>query len=74
VVSNQQNVVLKQLAVISTIFLTLSFLTGFFGQNFGALVGHIASWFAFLIFGIGSEVLAVVLLYLLFRRRGWLKS
>jgi len=74
VVSNQQNVVMKQLAVISTIFLPMSFLTGFFGQNFGALVGHIAGWSAFLIFGIGSEVLAVVLLYLLFRRRGWLKS
>ncbi len=74
VVSNQQNVVMKQLAVISTIFLPLTFLTGFFGQNFGALVGHIASWSAFLIFGIGSEVLAVALLYLLFRRRGWLKS
>jgi magnesium transporter len=72
VVSNQQNVVMKQLAVISTIFLPLSFLTGFFGQNFGALVGHIASWSAFLIFGIGSQVLAVVLLYLLFRHRGWL--
>jgi magnesium transporter len=74
VVSNQQNVVMKQLTVISTIFLPLSFLTGFFGQNFGALVGHIAGWSAFLIFGIGSEALAVVLLYLLFRRRGWLKS
>jgi len=65
---------MKQLAVISTVFLPLSFLTGFFGQNFGALIGHIGSWQEFLIFGIGSEVLAVVLLYLLFRRRGWLRS
>jgi magnesium transporter len=71
-VSNQQNVVMKQLAVISTIFLPLSFLTGFFGQNFGALVGHITSWPAFIGFGLGSEVVAVILLYLLFRRRGWL--
>jgi magnesium transporter len=74
VVSNQQNAVMKQLTVISTVFLPLSFLTGFFGQNFGAMIGDIGSWSAFLIFGIGSEVLASVLLYLFFRRRGWLKA
>ena len=33
-VSNRLNVVMKQLAVIATIFLPLGFLTGFFGQNF----------------------------------------
>jgi magnesium transporter len=51
-----------------------SFLTGFFGQNCGALVSHIGSWPAFVIFGVGSEVLAVILLYVLFWRRGWLRS
>ena len=73
VVSNQQNTVMKQLAVISTIFLPLSFLTGFFGQNFGALINHITTWSEFLIVGIGSEAVAVALLCLLFWRRGWLK-
>ena len=33
-VSNRLNVVMKQLAIIATVFLPLSFLTGFFGQNF----------------------------------------
>ncbi len=73
-VSTQLNVVMKQLAIISTVFLPLSFLTGFFGQNFGALVGHIETWQAFVIYGVGSEVLAVVLLSVLFWRRGWLKT
>jgi hypothetical protein len=70
VVSNQQNVVMKELAVISTVFLPLTFLTGFFGQNFGALVGHIGSWTTFLVFDVGTELLAVILLYLFFRSRG----
>ena len=65
---------MKQLAIISTVFLPLSFLTGFFGQNFGALVGHIESWQAFVIYGVGSEVQAVILLTVLFWRRGWLKT
>jgi magnesium transporter len=37
-VSNRQNDVMKQLTVIATIFLPLSLITGFCGQNFGYLV------------------------------------
>jgi len=70
-VSNRLNVVMKQLAVIATIFLPLTFITGFFGQNFAWLVGHIGGWPAFVGFGIGTEILAVVLLMAFFKRRGW---
>jgi magnesium transporter len=70
-VSNRLNVVMKQLAIIATIFLPLTFITGFFGQNFGWLVLHVRSWEQFLIFGIGLELVAVALLVAYFKRRGW---
>jgi magnesium transporter len=74
-VSNRLNVVMKQLAIIATIFLPLGFLTGFFGQNFAWLTGHLQQNLGlFLFLGIGSEVVAIVLLLLLFKRRGWLGS
>jgi magnesium transporter len=72
-VSNRLNVVMKQLAIIATIFLPLSFLTGFFGQNFSLLVNHflVHDW-SFWALGIGLEVVAVIVLMVVFRRRGWL--
>jgi magnesium transporter len=72
-VSNRLNVVMKQLAIIATLFLPLSFLTGFFGQNFDLLVNHFLnrSW-TFWLFGVGADAAAVIGLLMLFRRRGWL--
>ena len=72
-VSNRLNVVMKQLTIIATIFLPLSFLTGFFGQNFAYMVRvWLAPTWSFFVLGIGLEVTTVVFLIALFRRRGWL--
>ena len=73
-VSNRLNVVMKQLAIISTLFLPLSFLTGFFGQNFSWPIAHwYNSGLQFFVVGIGLDILAVAGVFFLFRKRGWLR-
>jgi magnesium transporter len=56
--------------VVATIFLPLTFLTGFFGMNFAWLVGRIDTEAAFLLLGIGGSALATALTWFAVRRRG----
>jgi magnesium transporter len=69
-IATQQSQVVKQLTLIATVFLPLTFVTGFFGQNFGWLVTHIDSQAAFWITGVGGLVVACVALLLWFRSGG----
>jgi len=71
VAANRQGEVNKQLTVIATIFLPLSFIVGFFGQNFGFLVTHITTTPTFWFLGMGSEVAAVAIMLVYFKRKGW---
>jgi magnesium transporter len=71
-ISNRQNEITKQLTVIATIFLPLSFITGFFGQNFGYMVTDlIRSDWSFWVVGVGSMIATCIALLLFFRRKGW---
>jgi magnesium transporter len=70
-VANRQNEVAKQLAIIATIFLPLTYLTGFFGQNFGYMVNGITSPQIFWWLGIGSQVVGLAILLAYFRIKRW---
>jgi magnesium transporter len=70
-VANRQNEVAKQLTIIATIFLPLTYLTGFFGQNFGYMVNGIASPQTFWYLGIGSQVVGLTALLAYFRIKRW---
>jgi magnesium transporter len=70
-ISNRQNDVVKQLTVIATIFLPLSFITGFFGMNFGFMVKHITTGLAFWLLGVGSMLATALGLLWFFKHRNW---
>jgi magnesium transporter len=71
VTSNRLNEITKQLTVVATIFLPLSFVVGFFGQNFGWMVRNINSAADFWVIGGGSMVLSLLILFVWLRRSSY---
>lgn len=69
-VSNDMNQIMKILAVISTIFMPLSFLTGLYGMNFHYMP-ELNNHFGYFIL-LGFMALLVIGMLFLFKRKKWL--
>ena len=62
----------RRLAAVATIFLPISFLAGFWGQNFNVLTGSIEKgWPEFLVLGVGLSAACVAVTVVMPRRRSW---
>jgi magnesium transporter len=76
--SEAVNVLVNQMAgrltIVATIFLPLTFATGFFGMNFGWMVNHIDSAESFLVLGVGGMILPLIAVAVLLLRAGYLRG
>jgi magnesium transporter len=69
---NHMAVVTRRLAAVATIFLPISFLAGFWGENFNVLTGTVEKgWAAFLILSLGVNVALVLVTIFILSRRRW---
>ena len=71
-VSNRLNQTTKALTVIASLFLPLSFLTGFYGMNFTYLTQVLETPYAAFAAGLATMLIATAIQLWLFRRRGWI--
>ncbi len=73
VINNRMNEVMKTLTIITTLFMPLTFVTGFFGMNFFAANPPYANWTlpAFFYGTLGLILLSPVIMFLWMRRRTW---
>ncbi len=74
VVNNRMNEVMKILTIITTLFMPLSFLVGFFGMNFFQPVVPLDAWTGRLAFALTLAAMLIlpVGMYLWMRRRAWM--
>ena len=68
--AERQSEQLNRLTVVATIFLPITFLTGFFGMNFTWMINGLGSPAAFLLLGILLPAISVLLTLFWFKRRG----
>jgi len=74
VINNRMNEIMKTLTIITTLFMPISFLTGFFGMNFfGPVASRLGNWTGMPSFLIALAVLLLTPMgfYLWFRRRAF---
>ena len=73
VVNNRMNDIMKTLTIITTLFMPITFITGFFGMNFFEPVANLTDWTASQVFAAvtGIMLLFPLGMYLWMRRRTW---
>lgn len=73
VINNRMNEVMKTFTLITTLFMPISFLTGFFGMNFFTASNPPPLWTGRIAFGAmcAAVVLVPALMYLWLKRRRW---
>lgn len=73
VTNNRMNEVMKTLTIITTLFMPITFVTGFFGMNFFEPVANFLHWTSEQTFDImlGIIVSLPIIMYLWMRRRTW---
>ena len=74
VVNNRMNEVMKTLTIITTLFMPLAFITGFFGMNFFQATSPLGAWTGQLALAITIMLIVFVPvgMYLWMRRRAWM--
>jgi magnesium transporter len=74
VINNRMNEVMKTLTVITTIFMPLTFITGYFGMNFFEPIGNLKEWTSIPVFFITFAAILILpfIMVLWMRRRTWL--
>jgi len=73
VINNRMNDIMKTLTIITTLFMPISFVTGFFGMNFFQAVAPLEVWTGLPVFLVTLVVMVLtpVSMFLWMRRRGW---
>jgi magnesium transporter len=74
VINNRMNEVMRTLTVITTLFMPISFVAGFFGMNFFQPVASLDVWTSKPAFVLATAIVILmpVSMYLWIRRRGWM--
>jgi magnesium transporter len=74
VINNRMNDIMKTLTIITTLFMPLSFVAGFFGMNFFNPVAPFDAWTGYPAFYIAmiGMLLVPVVMFAWMRRRGWM--
>ncbi len=74
VINNRMNDIMKTLTIITTMFMPISFLAGFFGMNFFQPVASLTAWTHHVSFYVTVVVMVAtpVSMVAWFRRRGWM--